>query len=202
MITVCVGVKNREKNLIHCLIESLNRCENNGDIFLSVFDCGTPGIKEAIRAKWPHRLIFNKEEMDFARTYSLNKAAEAAKTEYLFFSDVDMVLPKNFISQFYQNVSPRKVWFPVCFSLNKNTPPIISTGNGYWRETGYGMCGFYKKDFIKIGGWNQRYMIYGAEDNDIYGRCIKEKFEIIRENCIGLFHTWHPINKFGRENEV
>ena len=202
MLTVCTGVKGRKEQMLDCLVESLAECDNRHDVILSVFDCGTPGLREAIREKWKHRLLFNMEEMPFARTYSLNKAAEVAPTDLLFFTDVDMTLPRDFVKQLYQNVGLGKAWFPVCFSLKEGAPRIIAPNNGYWRHTGYGMCGFHKKDFIALGKWNLRYMIYGAEDNDIHDRGCKKGLEVVRENCIGLFHNWHPVKKFGRENET
>lgn len=195
MITICVGIKNRTVNLIQCLLVSMNECEQKESLALSIFDCNTDDVEnleKEIRKCWGGELIFKSEAIEFTRTYTLNKAVEAAATEKIFVCDADMTLPVNFIKQYNENVNGNTVWFPVCFSLYAFMPKEIKVNEtGWWRHSGRGMMGLLKNNFIKIGQYNLDYKEWGREDDDFFARTKKANFKIVRDQCKGLFHNWH-----------
>lgn len=196
-IGICVGHKNRSDMLVSCLLESLNRCDHQKFIQLSVFDCGTPGIEEKIKDVWKGSLILNSNEMNFTRTHSLNKAVEQSTASFVFLCDVDMILPVGFVRKFHENVGDRKAWFPICFSLRKAQPPTVDPDFGWWRDTGFGMAGFRKEDYLSLGGHDLKFTTYGEEDIDLFRRAKASGIISVRENCVGLFHQWHQKTKFG-----
>jgi glycosyltransferase involved in cell wall biosynthesis len=141
----------------------------------------------------------------FNRSKGLNTAAAAAKYAKLFFIDVDMLVPQTFVSIIDTQVQPGQCYFPICYSLHKDKPPIIShdskdpnKANGWWRKEGCGMAGFCKSDFDALGGWDEGIgKSYGKEDGELYRRSIT--LTRIRTKQPGLFHVWHPTSQSFRE---
>jgi len=191
-VTICVGIKNRTYFLVKCLIDSAKNCVHCENLEFSIFDCGSDDVEDlskVIKENWSGNFHLKRENVNFSRSYSFNRAVENSKTEYVFLCDADMILPKDFLEHFFKNVSNEKSWFPICFSLLKNQPlGIDETKNGWWRDAGYGMVGITKKNFLNLGGLSEKYKIWGGEDNDFYNRLKTKK---IRSKCAGLFHSWH-----------
>lgn len=183
--------------LTSCLIDSLNKCEHQKFLQLSVFDCGTPNIEETLRTSWGGPLIVTTKEQSFSRTYTLNMAVKQSTASYVFLCDADMILPVDFVRRFYEGVGERKAWFPICFSLRKAQPPTIDPDFGWWRDTGFGMAGFRKEDYLSVGGHDEKFNTYGEEDIDLFRRTKASGILTVRENCVGLFHQWHQKTKFG-----
>jgi len=175
-LTICVGLKNRTFFLVKCLIESAKNCIDNEKIELSVFDCCSDDVNniyDIIKENWSGVLCFKQENIEFSRSYCFNRAVENSKTDYVFLCDADMILPKNFVEQFFSNVSMEKTWFPVCFSLLKGRKfSNDETNDGWWRDAGYGMVGISKKTYMSLGGLNENFSVWGGEDNDFYNRFV------------------------------
>jgi len=189
MISICIAYKNREQALINYLIESMNTCIDS-DQFILCVGSNDP-INDKILEKWKGPIEWNYIPGEFERSKNLNAAAKKSPEEKLFFCDVDMTLPEDFVQQYEENVASKKVWFPVCFSLAKEQERKIDNSCGWWRYTGYGMVGILKNDWLKIEKWNETITTYGREDNDFFERCKSHNFEIIIDPRFGLFHNWH-----------
>ena len=191
-IGVCVGHKNRTDRLISCLVEPITNCDQKDQIVLSLYDCGSEGdVEREVRAIYDGPMVYTCRDEKFTRSHSINAAVLQCSAPYVFICDADMSLPVDFVDQFKRNVAPGKAWFPVCFSLRKGKPREITVLNGWWRDTGFGMAGFFREDFVKIGGLGLRFTKWGGEDADLFERCEKAGFSVVRENCEGLYHNWH-----------
>jgi hypothetical protein len=193
MIGICIGIKNRTEMLRKWVLPSLDKMAKKDQILLSFYDCGSEdGLKEAIEDSWKGPLIFTSHQERFTRSHSLNNAVIQCACEKVFLCDADMVLPVNFVDQFELNVGPGKVWFPICFTLRKVKPPEIDPTFGWWRESGLGMVGIRRDDFMALGGLSLSFTDWGGEDGDLFNRCKTAGYQVTRENCHGLFHVWHP----------
>jgi hypothetical protein len=197
-IGICVGHKNRSEALLGHLIESMNECIYKDRLRLSVFDCGTEGdILGEIQEHWKGSLEFRQKVEPFTRTHSLNEAVEQCPSDFIFLCDADMTLPRDFPEQFHENVGRGKVWFPICYSMRKGKHRSLDPRDGWWRDSGMGMAGFYKPDFEQVGAMNIEFRKWGDEDYDLHERCVEAGYEIVREKCVGLFHNWHKRRLFG-----
>jgi len=191
-IGICVGIKNRTDRLLQCLIKSMCLCTDKDQLTLSIYDCGSEDdVKSQIEKVWPGKLIFTSRQEKFTRSHSINAAVMQCPTPQVFLCDVDMTLPVDFVSQFLANVGPGKVWFPICFTLRKGKPKEVTVINGWWRDTGFGMAGLLRSDFLTVGGLDLKFIRWGGEDSDIHDRCKNAGFTVVRENCTGMFHNWH-----------
>lgn len=194
-IAICVGIRNRSEMLLKHLLPSMSRLDNQDRIVLSICDCHSedePKLYQKIRNIWKGGVIYENSNMPFTRSTSINRAVEICNSNMVFLCDADMTLPKDFVSQMDKFVGANKAWFPICFSLNKDRPKVITKKNGFWRPYGYGMAGFLRKDFIDIGQLpvDDEYKSWGKEDTNLWNRC-KEKMFVTREKCPRLFHNWH-----------
>jgi len=198
VISFCCALKNRGFNFVS-MLESFSGLDKVCDFELVVtdFDSDDFDVGDAIESSVVSGSVVKLSEA-FNRSRGLNFAFDSSCGDSVFFVDADMFVPVDFLNTISKNVEAGKCYFPICYSLHPDMPMVVSgdnrrpgESNGWWRDTGKGVCGFCREDFEGIGKWDE--MIgsnWGLEDKDIFKRssCI----EIVRENCDGLFHLWHP----------
>ena len=203
-ISYCTAIKNRASNLDR-LCQSLSALtDTNFELVVCDFD-STDDITDVLTNK-PFPVTYVKvNDPFFNRSQGLNIAAEyaSAKTEdIVFFIDVDMIVPSDFNDTMRSIVKDKVCWFPICYSLHADKPIEVykdsrhkSKANGWWRKEGKGMCGFTQENFATVRFNENVGISYGREDGDICRRCIKQfNFDVVRGNCAGLYHLWHPTN--------
>ncbi len=175
---------------------------------LNVYDWN--GAGKDIYSTWPDTVCYQAGE-DYgpinratARNRSFALAESPADSDLVFFVDCDMVLPADFSARIRTHVKPGHAYFPVCYSLYRDSPLEVrgegpphhkngSSAYGWWRDAGRGNCGFTVGDFKAIGDWDgARFGTrYGREDDDIYWRAFSQCAPF-RERVPGFFHQWHP----------
>jgi hypothetical protein len=217
MISYCISVYNRWSTFQH-LLQSLSQLVDR-DYEVVIADLGSTDVdlpKVLPAFKFPSvRCAGGKLAPTGKVNRSLGRNAAASLSnakplDILFFLDADMLVPPNFCNLVLQNVTAGECFFPVCYSLHQNKPAIVcgdaryvtrqskntnSSINGWWRKEGWGNCGFVRRDYVKLGGWDERIgSTYGGEDNNIRDRA-RSLFKLHRLNCPGFFHQWHPPNK-------
>lgn len=207
-VVYCTAVYNRRANF-EVLLDSylaMRAAPNNAHDLLCVYDWdgGLNDINDIDGVAYKA----GNETGPINRAEARNRAAlgiaKIKPDELVFFVDCDMVLPTDFSDRVRRFVAPGHAYFPVCYSLYRNSPMVIkgfgppnepgkSGANGWWRESGRGNCGFVLSDFVGIGGWDgDRWGTnYGREDDDVFWRA-KAKLTIHREWTQNFFHQWHP----------
>ena len=203
-ISYCTAVKNRSNNL-NRLCESLAELEdNNFELVVCDFNSSDDVLSSIQKRTFPVTYV-KVNDLFFNRSQGLNISAEyasAAANDIVFFIDVDMLVPKDFNAKMREIIRDKVCWFPICYSLHADKPVEVykdsrhaSKANGWWRKEGKGMCGFTKANFAAVQFNEHVGVSYGREDGDICRRCIKQfDFEVVRGNCDGLYHLWHPTN--------
>lgn len=145
---------------------------------------------------------------NFSRAVAVREAAnKVADDEVLFIADTDLVLGGNFPQNCRVNiVRGSQVWFPVMFSLYPYGKGL-SSRDGMWRRSSYGMACMYKSDFKAVGGFGpdeeSRFTGWGSEDVFLYNRFRdNDKYAVLRTLEPGLRHQWHGKNCERNENYV
>lgn len=206
-VSICTGIYNRSSNYLNQLLKSLELAENAYLIELSVFDCCSDDMADLeaeIRKRWKGQLVFSREPVKFARSYTFNKAVDQASHELIFICDADLSLPVNIVSLCNQYTGEKTVWYPIYFFLYKNKPAIMNSENGEWEQYGSrGMLACTKKAFNDAGRLNEAYTIWGGEDTDLWERFHRRHNIIIRNRVKGLYHHWHQTfnKKFEHMND-
>ena len=205
MISICVAIKNRTKvitkdgiqlNLFKNSINSIVNASKNIDfpIEIVIVDYNS---NDVILEEWIYETIKDTNielnilklpfDEPFSRGKSLNIAGQAAKYDYLFFCDADMLLDKNVLNMGINFLNENKIFFPICYSYTDYTHSF-----GWWRSAGWGMVFVNKNVWIKYK--YPEYFKWGKEDEVMRDSLISENSEnIIRLPCMGLFHQWHPV---------
>lgn len=212
-IAFCVALYNRW-DTFRQLLASLAALEDPYDFELVVADFGSTDkdVKDAMAStRFVSRVGVTKG--DFNRSVGRNAAAAHTMVDddgILFFVDADMLVPPNFCELIRKSVQPFNGYFPICYSLYEGKPAFVyddepppggdhgwkpRRANGWWRTEGKGNCGFTKKDFLDLGGWDESLgTTYGDEDVNLYSRASK-KFTLHRPRVPGLFHQWHGLEQ-------
>ena len=207
MISICIGIKNRTKvitksgvvlnlfpNCINSIVEASKKFDypielvivdyNSNDVVLEdwIYDALKNTNIEINIIKLP----FNEP---FSRGKSLNIAGDNAKYDNLFFCDTDMLIDEIVLNSGLFYLKHNKIYFPICLSYTDETHK-----QAWWRTAGWGMV------FINKNIWSKykfpEYFKWGKEDEELREALkLEYKEDIIRSNCMGLFHQWHPVSE-------
>ena len=139
------------------------------------------------------------------RSHAINIGVLQGKSDYIFTSDVDMIYRKDFIEILHKIKRENYV-----FSLRV---AYLSKHNKHWHNfkkfkiekisepNANGMSLFFKKNIIDNGMFDEKYVYWGGEDNDIMDR-LKSKgvtYEMYDDSIIA-FHQFHPEFKNNLNN--
>ncbi|PXF49030.1 Chondroitin sulfate synthase 3 [Gracilariopsis chorda] len=133
----------------------------------------------------------------FSRAVAVRDAAKnVPRDEIMFVSDVDMRMRGEVFENCRTNtMKGSQVWFPVMFSLYPYGKSL-SSRDGMWRRSSYGMACMYRSDFDKVGGFGgheeRRFQGWGSEDVILYNQFRDNPdYAVLRALEPGLLHQWH-----------
>lgn len=155
------------------------------------------------------RHIFLKSEKPYNKSWAFNVATKEAKSDIIIFADSDLIMnPNEFIEavkllEKYEMVNP----YSSVVDLQPNETNhqldqmllIDRPGRG---ETDHqkvplcgGICIFRKSAILKIGGWNESFMGWGAED-DFQSHKVKNflSWTECKNKCYHLYHSRETPN--------
>jgi glycosyltransferase involved in cell wall biosynthesis len=198
MISFCCTNYNRSAMLPEMLKTLAAQQSRDFEFVLTDFHSTDGDLARTLRASGlKHKLL--QVDGPFSRSKGLNAAEEHAGGEIVFFTDTDMLYPKGFMHLLKSRVRPGIAYFPMCYKLNQGCQPVVRgnsknriAANGNWHTGGYGMCGFNRDDFRRIGRWDESFVTWGGEDKDIHRRARAAGIRTLRSRCLGLLHRWHP----------
>ncbi|XP_034943351.1 chondroitin sulfate synthase 1 [Chelonus insularis] len=142
---------------------------------------------------------------NFSRARALDLAVSYANmADLLFFIDVDITFTAEALDRIRLNtIIDRKVYFPIVFSqydpqmVYKNSENhdffVINEFTGYWRQFGFGIVSLYKKDYLKIGGFNLSINGWGSEDVNFFEKAVNSDLTVFRAPDLGLVHIYHKV---------
>jgi len=119
----------------------------------------------------------------FMRGRARNVAAEAARSDVLFFCDADMLVPARVIERGLEVAAGGRGYFPLYkrFSGPEHTSQVPGSGHGncvvlaaHWRAS----------------RWPER-LRWGGEDT-AFARWFSARGLMVREAVPGFVHQWHP----------
>lgn len=135
------------------------------------------------------------------RAHALNIGVRLAVGEYILFSDIDIIFSENVIEHALQQMNPHHQLLGYVYLLPKEFKDwdyLQQRPAGFHLER-YGKGGFHlvaKKHLINIGGYDEKYCIWGIEDEDLVARLEKIGLKLIELSAIDypLYHQWHPFS--------
>jgi len=199
-LTFVVANKNRTQH-VAALLQDIRRLQKVERCRVVVVDCQSDDadVAEVVKAAAIPATLVTLHGVPFNRGQCLNTGVASAnirKQDIVFFADADVRLPEDFAVLAFSVITPGTAWFPICYSLHRDKPMVVKAGNGWWRDRGYGNCGFVKTDFCNIRQWNAKLCWrWGGEDTDIFKRAKRAGLRIIRKRVNGFYHSWHRNDK-------
>ena len=187
-----ISNKIKLKLLLNCLesLKNIKKENEHFEIILVDFNSDDFDVKllETNQNNYIIRVI--KEKNFFSRGKGLNIGLKHSTNDNILFCDADMLFKNHHIfDSLYQEIDNGKVFFPICFDLCEPTHQL-----GYWRTSGYGICGLNKKLLQEYNYKWSEYDTLGKEDNDFWGFFDKLNLTT-RYKVKGYYHQWHPPNK-------
>ena len=202
-VSVIVAFKNRDKIRVENFLESflIQDYPNKELIFIN------QGSNDEI-SNYIEALLKNKHQVRYINNYTqghlwnksnaLNIGIKNSSSHYILIIDVDVILTKTYISNLISKKNPNEFITPTTFYLDKSYSlyfddlvegkvPANST------ENFIGIC-FVKRDvLVLLGGYDEFYSVWGAEDDDIIIRLNKYGLarNIIPACELQSFHQWH-----------
>lgn len=70
----------------------------------------------------------------------------------------------------------------------------INDDNGYFRQYGFGILGIYKRDFLRVGGFDLNIKGWGLEDVQLFETMIKSNLTVYRIADDSLVHKFHSVD--------
>jgi len=172
MISILICVYNGEKDICRCIQSILDQTYQNFELII-VDDCSTDNTRKIIEKFNDNRIMYFRNDKNMGIAKSRNRCIELSnpKTEYLFFTDDDCIVAKDWIEQglnSFLNLDCIGVEGKIYY-ISEDYKPTFSDGYlAHAREGGNYMTGniAYKKSIIKkIGKFDERYKY--LEDRDL-----------------------------------
>lgn len=196
-VSVVTVLKNRYANFRHCAryLQEVEGAANTEHVVVDF--CSSDGD---IPRLYTGGLLLRHLVVDgpFTLNRGRNLGIEHARAKIVFLCDADILVEPRLIHILLKSVAEGQMFFPIIRDLHRDCDPEqlwTEVRNpkrlGRWRTAGFGMCGFTRKDWERIGRFDEvRYTKWGGDDLDFYRRARKH-CRIIRHGKFGFFHLHH-----------
>jgi glycosyltransferase involved in cell wall biosynthesis len=167
LVSVLICVRNSEKYIGDCIASILQQTFTDFELVI-VDDFSSDNTGEMIKSFKDKRIIYLKNEQWLGITRSRNACIRHANGEYLFFTDGDCIVSKDWIEQGLKNLKDcdcvgveGKTYY-----VSKNYQPTFSDHSCESHAGDYmtGNVAYKKTAVIKIRGFDERYTCH--EDRD------------------------------------
>ena len=197
-VVACVGFRDWYTDHLARCLDTLTRLP----LPVVLVDLGSRGGTLAkvrdLAQSYPHVTLIEAEAPEWSRSRALNLAAAAAPTaETLVFTDADMLFPSRWAWALNWNLGRPKGRETLWLTDSRDLPPLYAVmlpEGDWWRNAGWlhrsstphtrlgqgAAMVVPRRWFEKVGGFDEYYRIWGAEDNDL----------ALRAEWDGLPVTW------------
>lgn len=201
-MTIIFPYRNRELDRIKKCFDSL-AVQTNQNFDIIFVDYGSePSIANQVKtyvSQFPNlKYIYSYCQFQpWSRAKAINIGIKAAKTVYVFITDIDMIFREDFVEILHEIKNPKQsVYFKVGFlseAASKKQTQFENYKISF--ESGKGAQGlslFPTKALNDICGFDEFLHFWGAEDEDIHNRLMNIGLEEIFYNSeILMLHQWH-----------
>lgn len=145
-------------------------------------------------------------KMPYSRSWAFNVGAEHANSSCLIFHDNDLLVPRDYayqtlklVEKGFDFVNLKRFIFYLSESAtqeilnNGRIEPSLKVDSIMQNAEGGGSIGACKKAYFKIGGFDQRFVGWGGEDNEFWERAQTQS--VWPYANLALIHLWHGPQK-------
>jgi len=202
LISIIVGYRNRELERVKRSMDSIaaQTCTNFELIFV---DYGSDieiskSVKVLIESyQFAKYIYIDTRGMFWNRAHALNIGAKNVKGDILLFYDIDLIISSSFLEDLASIKFEDTFYTFSCFYLPQDFNYKLNLFSaGIHCEQNYVGLHAIKKDlFVSINGFDEYFMVWGGEDDDLYMRLSKKglKRQHMNTSKYKIFHQWHSI---------
>ena len=202
MISIIVGYRNRELRRVKRSIDALAN-QSFTDFELIFVDYGSDPeyqkqVKELTELYPFVQYVYTQTQGWFwNRAHALNTGVRFAKGSILLFYDIDLI-PESVFLEKVNLLSFDNIFYTFsCFYLPEhfNYKQSVLEKDGIHYEQNYvGLCAVSREIVHEIHGYDEYFMVWGAEDDDFYKRLSNFGIKRFQMQAFDyrVFHQWHP----------
>ena len=199
MFSIVVGFRNREIDRVKRSLDSILN-QNNKNVEVVFVDYGSePEISNKVSG-----LLENYDFVTYVyedsrgkfwnRGHALNIGIRLAKGELCILWDIDLIADPVFLDSLASVDFSQEFTTHNCYYLSENWQTTVSPFNQYDKVAYVGLMVVATNVLKEIGGFDEYYMIWGVEDEDIRLR-LEWSGLTNRELSVeqsSVYHQWHP----------
>jgi hypothetical protein len=144
--------------------------------------------------------------MSYSRSWAFNVGAEHANSDCLIFHDNDLLVPTDYafltlqlMKKGFEFINLKRFIFYLSESATQDMLNTMRISSNLKIESimqnaeGGGSIGASKKAYFTIGGFDQRFLGWGGEDNEFWERAQTQS--VWPYGSLALIHLWHGPQK-------
>ncbi len=217
VISVVIPIRNRGGDRVGNCLRSLRwQDAPPGSFEVVLSDFGSdPQPLEALRAlaaEYDARVVHTPTRALWNRSRALNLGIRAARGEYVFCTDADMIFEANFVSTLLAaqaDAGGGAMVLCKCRDLPEDVPeqrwespdyPQLLARASFRPRLGTGACQMARRSFFhEIRGYDEKFVFWGAEDGDMTRRALRYGLAPVWiEERTSMLHQWHPTMRTQR----
>ncbi len=213
-LSVVIPIRNRSGDRVANCLRSLRWQDLPSDRYeVLISDYGSApehaASLAALAAEHGARVVSTDVDTVWNRSHALNLAIRQARGEFVLCTDADMIFAPDFLSSLLAEqamAGGRAMVVCRCRDLPEDVPEQAWTREDWptllarssWRPTlGTGACQMARRDhFERVQGYDERYVFWGMEDNDMLFRAKRAGLEVrwVHDRT-AMLHQWHPSDR-------
>lgn len=202
MITIIYPYRNRELSRIKKSLDSLV-LQSNKDFCVVFVDYGSDfdlssSVKKIVEEYKCVKYIRSfHNDQPWSRSKAINIGLRFAETEFVFIADIDIIFHPDLVATLHKLKDEQEnVYFQVGYLDEKESKQSkefkqynISSKS---IPEGQGLSLFSLKSLLTVGGFDEFFHFWGAEDEDVYARLKMAGYSSrFYNDTILLLHQWH-----------
>lgn len=203
MISIVVGYRNREIERVKRSLDSLsNQTFTDFEIIFVDYGSDTSIATEiemlVTSYNFTKYIYSDTRGWLWNRAHALNTGVKFTSGDIILLFDIDLILESNFLEKL-SNLSFETTFFTFsCFYLPEKFKYFNDLFNSgvHYEQNYVGLCAIKKENIYKIRGFDEYFMVWGVEDDDLYNRL--ESINISRlqlgQPDFYVFHQWHSTH--------
>lgn len=206
--SVILAYREREVDRLEACLRSLEAQTLPGGYEVILVDSGSTepfasAVEQlCVQLGAPVRLAYAPTQgQPWNRSQTLNLGAALSQGDWLIFGDIDLIYPSDFLEKLAQTCRKGVKYNYRCRYLpegeGRTDYALLAATHGeatLSRDTGLGLSILTKADFDAVGGFDERFLIWGVEDIALQYRVQKAGIETawVPAEELVTFHIWHP----------
>lgn len=200
LISIIIGFRNRELERVKSSLDSIaNQTLKGFDLIF--IDYGSEDSYAAATKKLLNEYEFasyfysDTRGWFWNRAHALNIGLSYATGQIILFSDIDLIFESDFLSKIAALDYSKSYYSFSCYYLPEHYDLQQLTESAQnFPENYVGLCAVNSEQVKAVGGFDEYYMVWGVEDDDLYYRLTKSG--LVRKeqpaNNFKVYHQWHP----------